>query len=75
MLTITIVQTSRNEKDNTRGYDYNVKVNERLIAAGNVKGHNRLDGWESLVNQIMRERAKTRIARRIEKAIRGLDKK
>ena len=75
MLTITIVQESKNEEDNTRGYRYDVKVNGQIIAHGNVEGHNRSHGWEALVNLIMRERAKARVTERIRRAIKALDKK
>ena len=38
--------------DESANYNYGVYVNERRIANGYIKGHNRKDSWEVLVNKI-----------------------
>ena len=55
MLTLSVVQESKNHADDTRNYRYNVRVNYKIIAKGKIKGHSRKDGWESLVQQVLDE--------------------
>ena len=53
MLTLSILQTSINKADNTRGYDWTARVNYKVIACGKVKGHSREDGWQDLIQMIL----------------------
>ena len=54
MLIITIHNDGgTNESSN---YTYVVSVNKKVICAGEVKGHNRDDGWENLLEMIVKER-------------------
>lgn len=34
-------------------YEYEVCVNEKRIARGNIKGHRRKDGWAALVQKLI----------------------
>jgi len=54
MLIITIHnEGGSNESSN---YTYVVSVNKEVICAGEVKGHNRDEGWENLLEMILKER-------------------
>ena len=54
MLTINILNdgTGTNESSN---YEYAVFVNNVCIATGQVKGHNREDGWIYLLSELTTE--------------------
>ena len=43
-------------KNDSSNYAYSVFINHKKIASGVVIGHNRDDGWENLVRQIIDER-------------------
>lgn len=38
-------------------YEYQVRVNDRLIESGTVTGHLRAWGWERLVERFLRDRS------------------
>ena len=54
MLIITI-HNEGGSNDNTN-YTYVVSVNKEVICAGEVNGHNRDEGWENLLEMIVKER-------------------
>ena len=45
--------TGTNESAN---YTYEVRVNDSVVEKGNIKGHNRKDGWKVLVGELAKER-------------------
>ena len=54
MLTINI-RNDGTGTDEAANYTYNVMVNRKVIAIGEVKGHQRMDGWRALVRRVLRE--------------------
>jgi len=51
MLTIEIINTRKGTNENAK-YIYKVIVNNKVIARGEVGGHNRNDGWRALLKLI-----------------------
>jgi len=72
MLIITI-HNEGGSNDNTN-YTYVVSVNKKVICTGEVKGHNRDEGWENLVEMILKERKMQRKIEMIE-AFRNYEQK
>ena len=60
MLVIEIVNTSGLAP--ISNYDYRVKLNQREITSGYVKGHTRKDGWIPLVEMILKQEIEDAIA-------------
>ena len=54
MLTINI-RNDGTGPDNAANYAYFVLVNSKVIAMGEVKNHNRADGWRELVRRVAEE--------------------
>lgn len=54
MLTIRIHNTGTGTNESAN-YDYWVYVNQREIAKGEIKGHNRDKGWVKLVGMIVEQ--------------------
>jgi hypothetical protein len=44
-------------------YDFEVEVNGKVIADGQIQGHNRKEGWEKLVRMMLEESKKTQVSR------------
>lgn len=38
--------------ERSANYNYTVRINDRVIEAGTIKGHNRSDGWRYLVTLV-----------------------
>ena len=56
MLIVRIHNTGQHPQSPVKGsYTYDVYVNRRLIARGNVAEHNRTDGWASLVALVAKD--------------------
>ena len=52
MLTIKIHNDSTGTQESAN-YEYNVYINGRVIEHGEIKGHNRNDGWRKLVQTVI----------------------
>ena len=70
---IITIHNEGGSNDNTN-YTYVVSVNKEVICAGEVKGHNRDNGWEDLLEMILKERKMQRKIEMIE-AFRNYEQK
>jgi len=52
MLHIKIVNDSTGTQDSANYY-YDVYINTKRIASGEIEGHDRSDGWEKLVEKLL----------------------
>jgi hypothetical protein len=50
MLIVTLLNISL--LSDVSDYDYEVRVNERLLESGIIRGHRRSDGWRALVARV-----------------------
>lgn len=57
MLKILIINDGKGTAE-LADYDYAVMVNDKSIEQGLIKGHNRKDGWENLVQMLLDQQAK-----------------
>jgi hypothetical protein len=54
MLTIVFINDSTGD-EKIGNYNWGVFINKTLLAKGELKGHNRLTGWEGLVKQFSKD--------------------
>lgn len=57
MLLVKIVNDGTGT-DKIGNYDWEVYINERMIASGRVEGHPRGDGWYGLLSRLVRSYVK-----------------
>ena len=50
---IIYITNDKTVKKPLGNYVYQVKVNTRTVARGEIKGHNRNDGWKILVQKLL----------------------
>jgi hypothetical protein len=50
--------TGTNEDAN---YTYQVRINDGVIAVGDIRGHDRRSGWQELVKELVRKNEKTEL--------------
>ncbi len=50
---IIYITNDRTAKKPLGNYVYQVKVNARDVARGEIKGHNKDDGWKALVKMLL----------------------
>ena len=55
MLQIKILNDATGD-DNIANYIYTVMINNREIAKGEIKNHNRKDGWKKLTKKIIKDK-------------------
>ena len=62
---IILIHNDGTGTDEAANYTYEVRINERSIAGGVIKGYNRADGWATLARDIAQRHVLT-LGRQIE---------
>ena len=52
MSLIVILQNDGTGDDDTGHYDYEVRINSRVLVRGRIEDHRRADGWAPLVEKV-----------------------
>lgn len=52
---IVLVQNDGTGTNKNANYKYTIKINEKIIETGTIKGHNREHGWQSLIIKLAEE--------------------
>lgn len=56
----------------TGNYDYQIKINERVIAQGHIQGHDRKEGWTRLIELVAEDgvQAEKQLAENVKEILR-----
>jgi hypothetical protein len=49
---IVLIHNDGTGTDKSANYTYEVRVNQKIIETGNIKGHNCKDGWKVLLHEL-----------------------
>ena len=52
---IILIHNNGTGTDESANYDYEVRVNQKVIETGRIEGHNRKDDWRALVGKLYLE--------------------
>lgn len=66
---IVHVHNEGTRPDNTADYTYKVYVNQKKIASGEVRGHQRSDGWQELLRMVADTTTTSRVGSTVNKNV------